>query len=51
MIGVLAAIERPKLFSRLVLVGPSPRYVDDEDYRGGFTADDIDGLLESLDSN
>jgi sigma-B regulation protein RsbQ len=51
MIGVLAAIERPELFSRLVLVGPSPRYVDDEDYRGGFTADDIDGLLESLDSN
>ena len=35
----------------LVLVGPSPRYIDDEDYVGGFTREDIDGLLESLDSN
>jgi sigma-B regulation protein RsbQ len=51
MIGVLAAIEEPKRFSRLVLVGPSPRYTDDGEYVGGFTTADIDGLLESLDSN
>src|SRR3954468_9762482 len=51
MIGVLAAIAEPQRFSRLVLVGPSPRYLDDEGYVGGFKQADIDGLLESLDSN
>jgi sigma-B regulation protein RsbQ len=51
MIGVLAANRRPELFSRLVLVGPSPRYIDDGDYVGGFTDEDIQGLLDSLDSN
>jgi sigma-B regulation protein RsbQ len=51
MIGVLAAAERPELFASLVLVGPSPRYIDDEGYVGGFTAEDIDGLLDSLASN
>ena len=51
MIGVLAANRRPELFSRLVLVGPSPRYIDDGDYVGGFTEEDIAGLLDSLDSN
>jgi sigma-B regulation protein RsbQ len=51
MIGVLAAVEEPGLFESLVLVGPSPRYVDDGDYTGGFSREDIDGLLESLDSN
>jgi sigma-B regulation protein RsbQ len=51
MIGVLAAKREPERFDRLVLVGPSPRYVDDGDYVGGFSAQDIDGLLESLESN
>lgn len=51
MIGVLAAIERPELFDRLVLVGPSARYIDDGDYIGGFSATDIDELLDSLESN
>jgi sigma-B regulation protein RsbQ len=51
MIGVLAAIREPDRFSKLILVGPSPRYVDDAGYRGGFTQADIDDLLESLDSN
>ena len=51
MIGVLAAIEEPDRFSALVLVSPSPRYTDDGDYRGGFTAADIEEMLESLDSN
>src|ERR671916_205382 len=36
MIGVLAAVEEPERFARLVLVGPSPRYVDAEGYSGGF---------------
>jgi sigma-B regulation protein RsbQ len=51
MIGVLAALEQPERFSRLILVGPSPRYVDADGYVGGFSREDIDGLLESLDSN
>jgi sigma-B regulation protein RsbQ len=51
MIGVLAAKREPERFDRLVLVGPSPRYVDDGDYVGGFSADDIEGLLEALESN
>jgi sigma-B regulation protein RsbQ len=51
MIGVLAAGRDPDRFAKLVLVGPSPRYVDDEGYRGGFSREDIEGLLESLDSN
>jgi sigma-B regulation protein RsbQ len=51
MIGALAAAQEPDRFARLVLIGPSPRYIDDEDYVGGFTAEDIEGLLESLESN
>ncbi|HWL33766.1 MAG TPA: alpha/beta hydrolase, partial [Gaiellaceae bacterium] len=33
------------------LIGPSPRYIDDDGYTGGFTREDIEGLLDSLDSN
>jgi sigma-B regulation protein RsbQ len=51
MIGVLAAVEEPERFAKLVLVGPSPRYIDDGDYVGGFSNSDISELLDSLDSN
>jgi sigma-B regulation protein RsbQ len=51
MIGVLASAMAPERFGALVLVGPSPRYIDDGDYVGGFTDADIEGLLTSLDSN
>jgi sigma-B regulation protein RsbQ len=51
MIGLLAAAEEPQRFAKLVMVGPSPRYIDDDGYIGGFTEDDITGLLESLESN
>jgi sigma-B regulation protein RsbQ len=51
MIGLLAAVEEPERFAKLVLIGPSPRYIDDADYIGGFSREDIEGLLESLDSN
>jgi len=51
MMGVLAARRVPSLFSRLVHVGPSPRYVNDEDYVGGFERHQIEELLESLDDN
>ncbi len=51
MIGVLAAIRAPGRIGKLVLVGPSPRYIDDDGYVGGFSEADIKELLESLDSN
>jgi sigma-B regulation protein RsbQ len=51
MIGVLAAKREPELFKALVLVGPSPRYIDDDGYIGGFSTQDIEGLLTSLESN
>jgi sigma-B regulation protein RsbQ len=51
MIGVLAARLEPDRFTKLVLVTPSPCYIDDGDYRGGFTRADIDELLESLADN
>ena len=51
MIGVLAAKRAPELFDDLVLVGPSPRYIDDADYVGGFSEAQIHELLDFLDSN
>src|SRR5688500_13449839 len=50
MVGVLAANREPERFARIVMVGPSPRYVDEPpDYVGGFSRADIEGLLETMD--
>jgi len=52
MIGTLAAIARPELFARIIMVGPSPRYLNDPpSYHGGFERQDIEGLLELMDHN
>jgi sigma-B regulation protein RsbQ len=52
IIGLLASLRRPERVSQLVLVGPSPRYLNDApDYRGGFSRDDIDGLMDMMESN
>lgn len=51
MIGLLAAIVEPQRFASLIHVGPSPCYINDQDYIGGFTRADIEGLLDFLDSN
>ncbi|MET0765217.1 MAG: alpha/beta hydrolase [Blastococcus sp.] len=51
MIGVLAVQEAPELFGALVMVGPSPRYVNDDDYTGGFTRADIAAMLDALEGN
>ncbi|MGW3096766.1 alpha/beta fold hydrolase [Streptomyces sp. NPDC001102] len=51
MIGVLAADMAPERIGALVMVAPSPRYIDDDGYRGGFSAQDIEELLGSLESN
>jgi sigma-B regulation protein RsbQ len=51
MIGALAAIREPGRLARLVMIGPSPCYINDGDYVGGFKREDIEGLLDFLDSN
>ena len=51
MIGALAAIEAPHYFSHLVMVGPSPRYINADGYVGGFEQKDIEGLLETMEKN
>ena len=51
MVGVLAANEEPDRFERLIMVGPSPRYINDEGYVGGFERKDIEGLFEMMDRN
>jgi sigma-B regulation protein RsbQ len=51
MVGVLAANEEPERFAKLILIGPSPRYINDIDYVGGFERADIDGLLDTMERN
>ncbi len=51
MMGVIAAHEAPHLFQKLVLVAPSPYYINEKEYVGGFEKDQIDELLESLATN
>ncbi|QQC65697.1 alpha/beta fold hydrolase [Paraburkholderia ginsengisoli] len=51
MIGLIASLEAPDLFAAHMMVGPSPCYVNDGDYIGGFTRDDIEDLLHTLESN
>ena len=51
VMGIIASAKAPELFKQLILVGPSPSYINDGDYVGGFTKVQIDELLESLDNN
>ena len=52
MVGVLAARQEPARFANLVMIGPSPRYLNDPpDYSGGFERSDIEGLLDTMDKN
>jgi sigma-B regulation protein RsbQ len=51
MIGVLAANREPDRFAHLILIGPSPRYINEPPYIGGFERADIDGLFEMMDKN
>lgn len=51
MVGVLAALKKPQYFSQLILVGPSPRYINDDGYVGGFERKDIEELLDTMDKN
>jgi sigma-B regulation protein RsbQ len=51
MIGLLASVQRPALFERMVLLGPSPAYVNEGAYRGGFERPEIEGLLDLMEKN
>jgi sigma-B regulation protein RsbQ len=51
MIGTLAFLEEPQRFESLVMIGPSPCYINSPGYQGGFERGDIEGLLETLESN
>jgi sigma-B regulation protein RsbQ len=51
MVGLLAAIERPAYFDKLIMVGPSPCYINADNYKGGFDRKDIEGLLETMEKN
>ena len=51
MIGIIAASKSPELFKKLILVCPSPSYINDGDYVGGFSKDQIEELLDSLEKN
>ena len=51
MIGMLAAIEHPEYFAKFVMIGPSPRYINEPDYVGGFDESDISDLLTMMEMN
>lgn len=48
MIGTLATLKRPDLFSKMIFIGASPRYLNDKDYVGGFTREGVNGLLNTM---
>ncbi|XP_047089751.1 strigolactone esterase D14-like [Lolium rigidum] len=51
MIGILAAIRRPDLFAKLVLIGCSPRFLNDSDYHGGFELEEIQQVFDAMSAN
>ena len=51
MIGLLAAIKRPDYFADLIFIGPSPCYINDDNYVGGFEKKDLEELLDTMDKN
>ncbi|KAJ6815842.1 putative strigolactone esterase D14 [Iris pallida] len=51
MVGILASIRRPQLFQKLILIGASPRFLNDKDYYGGFEMADFDKVLVAMESN
>ncbi len=51
MIALLAALQQPAYFSKIIMIGPSPCYINDSDYTGGFERKDIEGLLETMEKN
>ncbi|MCC5878796.1 MAG: alpha/beta hydrolase [Idiomarina sp.] len=50
-IGVLAELTSPGTFKRMLMISPSPRYINDGNYQGGFEKEDVDSLLELMEEN
>ncbi|XP_051151047.1 probable strigolactone esterase DAD2 [Andrographis paniculata] len=50
-IGILASIRRPELFSKLILIGASPRFLNDKNYHGGFEQGEIDKVFSAMEAN
>src|SRR5690349_13072120 len=48
MIGMLAGIREPARFAAQIMIGPSPCYINDGEYIGGFERSDIESLLDTL---
>lgn len=51
MIGALASIERPDLMEQMIMIGPSPYYLNEPGYSGGFDKTDVDALLDMMEIN
>lgn len=51
MIGCIASVKKPELFKRLVLVGASPRYINTDEYEGGFQTSDVEKIMTSIETN
>ncbi|KAA8537851.1 hypothetical protein F0562_027569 [Nyssa sinensis] len=51
MIGILASIRRPELFTKLILIGASPRFINDRDYHGGFEQSEIESVFSAMEAN
>ena len=51
MIGALVAIKHPCIFKKLIFIAPSPCYINEEGYVGGFEKEDIDALLELMEND
>lgn len=48
MAGLLAALDRPQIFDRLILLGASPRYLEDESYPEGLAREDMTAMFEVI---
>ncbi|XP_054808390.1 probable esterase KAI2 [Prosopis cineraria] len=51
MIGAIASITRPDLFSKIIMISASPRYLNDVDYYGGFEQEELNQLFDAIESN
>lgn len=51
MIGAIASVARPDLFTKILSISASPRYLNDADYYGGFEVEDLDQLFDAMRSN
>jgi sigma-B regulation protein RsbQ len=53
MIGLIAGIERPEMFSRFIFVAPTPRFLNDptDHYKGGFEMNDLQAMMSMIDHN